>query len=151
MALLSGVNHIALLTADTDRFHDFYRDVFDAQVLLDIDAGPIRHSFVEVGPATVLHPFELRSSAPLTPAPPMFARGRLDHLGLAVADEESFELVRDRLVARGASDGVVTDFVAMVSTSFTDPDGLVSEVCLMRPGRAFADARDPEELALRDG
>ena len=148
MPLLSGVNHIALLTEDTDRFHDFYRDVFDAQVLLDLDVGPLRHSFVEVGPGTVLHPFELRGNGPLPPPPPMFARGRLDHLGLSVADEAAFDVVRSRLVARGASDGVVTDFVAMVSTAFTDPDGLVSEVCLLRPGRVMAEARDPEELAL---
>ena len=28
--LLSGINHVAVLTKDTDRFHAFYRDVFDA-------------------------------------------------------------------------------------------------------------------------
>ncbi|MCA1846467.1 MAG: VOC family protein [Actinobacteria bacterium] len=28
--LLDGFNHVAILTADTDRFVAFYRDVFDA-------------------------------------------------------------------------------------------------------------------------
>ena len=30
--LLSGVNHVAILTNDTDRLHEFYREVFDATV-----------------------------------------------------------------------------------------------------------------------
>ena len=30
--LLTGINHVAVLTKDTDRLHAFYRDVFDAPV-----------------------------------------------------------------------------------------------------------------------
>src|SRR5207249_3939946 len=37
--LLSGVNHVAVLTQDTDRFHAFYRDVFDATVFADQTIG----------------------------------------------------------------------------------------------------------------
>jgi len=33
--LLSGINHVAVLTQDTDRLHAFYRDVFDAEVFAD--------------------------------------------------------------------------------------------------------------------
>ena len=33
--LLDGVNHIALLTRDMDRFIRFYQEVFDAQVVHD--------------------------------------------------------------------------------------------------------------------
>lgn len=40
----------------------------------------------------------------------MFERGRIDHVGLAVADQDALVQVRDRLVELGASDGVVTDF-----------------------------------------
>ena len=32
--LLDGVNHVAVITSDTERFHAFYRDVFDAVVSL---------------------------------------------------------------------------------------------------------------------
>ncbi|MFI5266989.1 MAG: VOC family protein, partial [Chloroflexota bacterium] len=35
MSLLNGVNHIALLTADMDRFIRFYQEAFDAKVLHD--------------------------------------------------------------------------------------------------------------------
>lgn len=30
--LLNGFNHVAILTADTDRFVAFYREVFEAEV-----------------------------------------------------------------------------------------------------------------------
>ena len=33
--LLDGVNHIALLTTDMDRFIRFYQEVFDARVVHD--------------------------------------------------------------------------------------------------------------------
>ena len=29
--LLTGINHVAVLTSDTDRLHAFYREVFDAR------------------------------------------------------------------------------------------------------------------------
>jgi len=29
--LLNGINHVAILTNDTDRLHAFYREVFDAR------------------------------------------------------------------------------------------------------------------------
>jgi len=37
--LLDGVNHVAILTADTDRLHAFYRDVFEASVSRDAMEG----------------------------------------------------------------------------------------------------------------
>ena len=58
----------------------------------------------------------------------MFGRGRLDHFALQAPDAETFESLRERLVARGLSDGLVTDFGVMKVLTFTDPDGLEVEV-----------------------
>ncbi len=33
--LLSGINHVATLTNDTDRLHAFYREVFEATIVTD--------------------------------------------------------------------------------------------------------------------
>lgn len=41
--------------------------------------------------------------------------------------------IRDRLVARDASDGFVTDFGHVLSVFFRDPDGLEAEVCVANP------------------
>jgi catechol 2,3-dioxygenase-like lactoylglutathione lyase family enzyme len=132
--LLEGVNHVAILTADSDRLHAFYREVFDATVSHDGPAGEgMRLSFVDVGPSTELNVFEIEGNDEATKATPMFARGRLDHMGLQAASVEAFDLIRDRLVARGASDGFVTDFGPVLSIFFRDPDGLEGEVCVANP------------------
>ena len=38
--LLDGINHVAVLTNDSERFHKFYREVFDAEVSLDREEFP---------------------------------------------------------------------------------------------------------------
>ena len=63
----------------------------------------------------------------------MFGRGRIDHLGLHAASLGAFGQIRDRLIARGASDRFVTDFGPVLSVFFRDPDGLEGEVCIQNP------------------
>ena len=63
----------------------------------------------------------------------MFGRGRIDHLGLQAASLRAFDQIRDRLIARGASDQFVTDFGPVLSVFFRDPDGLEGEVCIQNP------------------
>ena len=134
--LLDGVNHVAVLTKDTDRLHAFYRDVFDATVSHDQrPEDGMRLSFVDVGPHTELNVFELTGNAEAERQTPMFGRGRLDHMGLQAASLEAFSEIRDRLVQRGCTDGFVTDFGPILSLFFTDPDGLEGEVCVENPDR----------------
>jgi catechol 2,3-dioxygenase-like lactoylglutathione lyase family enzyme len=77
--------------------------------------------------------FEIDGNDEASRQTPMFGRGRIDHLALQAGSIESFETVRDRLVARGASDGFVTDFGPILSLFFRDPDGLECEVCVPNP------------------
>ena len=132
--LTVGLDHLALLTSDTDRLQAFYRDVFEAEVVRDDrlpDGG--RLSFVKIGEVTELNVFELPGNQESAPGRPMFARGRLDHLGLRAAGPDSFREIRRRLVDKGASDGFVTDFGPVLSVFFVDPDGLEAEVCVENP------------------
>jgi catechol 2,3-dioxygenase-like lactoylglutathione lyase family enzyme len=132
--LLDGVNHVAILTSDMDRLHAFYREVFDATVSRDSTVGQgMRLSFVDVGPHTELNVFEVEGNTEAARQQPMFGRGRIDHLGLQAASKEAFDVIRQRLVARGASDGFVTDFGPVLSVFFRDPDGLEGEVCVANP------------------
>ena len=141
--LLRGVNHVALVTADTDRLHAFYREVFDASVFADQRHEGVRVSFVDVGPFTRLNVFELPDRRVPGHRAPMFGRGPLDHLGLEAASPAAFDEVRRRLIDRRATDGFVTDFGTDLSFFFTDPDGLECEVLLHRPGATAADLRPP--------
>ena len=63
----------------------------------------------------------------------MFGRGRLDHLALEATSIEAFDEIRERLLAREATDGFVTDFGHILSLFFRDPDGLEAEVCVQNP------------------
>jgi catechol 2,3-dioxygenase-like lactoylglutathione lyase family enzyme len=134
MPITTGINHVAFLTDDVDALIDFYTSVFDAEVLADLQEGPLRHAMVDIGGHAALHAFQRPDSAGPTSFGPVFERGHLDHIALDVADEEAFELVRRRLVDRAATDGTVTDFGRVRSVSFVDPDGWEGEVALWQDG-----------------
>ena len=132
--LLNGVNHVAILTADTERFVSFYRDVFEAVVEGEQAMGEEGTlTFVSIGERAEINLFEVRGNAEAARQTPMFGRGRIDHLGLQAASFEAFEEIRRRLIARGAADEFVTDFGPVLSVFFRDPDGLEGEVCVANP------------------
>src|SRR5215216_2121304 len=96
---------MTFLTRDMDRLLAFYERIFDAPATFDrVERGPprLRHAFVEIGPHTVLHPFEVED-VDVPDRQPIFARGRLDHFALNAASEEAFREIRRRLIAEGAS------------------------------------------------
>lgn len=132
--LLDGINHVALLTNDTDRLARFYQDVFDARVGARMqEAEGAVLTFLHIGPSTELNVFEVEGNAEAQRQTPMFGRGRIDHLGLQASSLQAFETIRDRLIERGCTDGFVTDFGPILSLFFRDPDGLEAEVCVANP------------------
>ena len=138
--LLKGLNHVATLTNDSDRLHEFYRGVFDAEVLRDGPEGPpgeaptgLRLSIIQIGPWAELNVFQIEGNTEADHQTPMFGRGRIDHLALQAESLDSFEEIRRRLMDRGAADDFVTDFGPMLSLFFRDPDGLECEVCVENP------------------
>jgi catechol 2,3-dioxygenase-like lactoylglutathione lyase family enzyme len=124
-AVLSGVNHITILTSDLDRLALFYEEVFGAKKVIELPIpepeGPGRHALIAIGAGACLHAFEF-ARVPTPTAGPMFARGRIDHFALGAADAETFERLRTELLARGRTDGMVTDFGVMRVLTFNDPD-----------------------------
>lgn len=131
--LVNGINHIALISKDVDRLRTFYTEVFDA------DAGPTTPhgkgggetmTVIRIGPHTELNVFTIEGNREPDRQTPMWGRGRLDHFGLQAASEESFEMIRQRLIERGASDGHVNDFGGVRSIFFRDTDGLEGEVLI---------------------
>ena len=131
--LLSGINHVAVLTGDTGRFLEFYEGVFDATHDVIQEQDGFRLTVVWIGPSAELNVFEVAGNAEHERQVPMFGRGRLDHLALEAPDVSAFDEIRTRLMARGASDGFVTDFGHILSVFFRDPDGLEAEVCVRNP------------------
>jgi catechol 2,3-dioxygenase-like lactoylglutathione lyase family enzyme len=135
--LLKGLNHVAVITNDASRLNEFYRDVFDAEVLRDGaeppgSQGP-RLSIIKIGDWAELNVFQIEGNTEADRQVPMFGRGRLDHLALQAASLQDFETIRERLIALGAADDFVTDFGPMFSLFFRDPDSLECEVCVENP------------------
>lgn len=148
--LLDGFNHVAILTSDTERFVNFYREIFDASVDGAQDmGGQGTLTFVRIGEDSEINLFEVNGNTESQRQTPMFARGRLDHLGLQAASLEAFEEIRRRLIERGAADEFVTDFGPVLSMFFTDPDGLEGEVCVANPDRRSGVMNPPGTPASR--
>jgi catechol 2,3-dioxygenase-like lactoylglutathione lyase family enzyme len=140
--LTDGLDHVATITNDADRLKAFYTDVFGARVEHDgpeFPGGP-RMVIINIGPATELNVFEIEENTEADRQTPMFGRGRLDHIGLHAASLDSFGLIRERLIAAGASDGTVTEFGRKLSIFFRDPDQMECEVLVSNPDV------DPENL-----
>ena len=132
--LLDGFNHVAVVTGDTDRFVAFYTEVFGAELLArPVDNEEMRLTLLKIGPRSELNVFEQRGSTEHERQTPMFGRGRLDHIGLQAATMEAFDTIRDDLMARGCTDGFVTDFGPFFSLFFIDPEGLECEVLIENP------------------
>ncbi len=132
--LLDGINHVAVLTGDTERLSRFYTDVFDAPPARTIEQQPgFRLSLIDIGDGRELNVFEIEDNVEVDRQTPMFGRGRLDHVGLQAASLDAFEEIRRRLMACGAADDFVTDFGPYFSVFFVDPDGLEGEVLVANP------------------
>ena len=132
--LLDGVNHIAWISRDVDRLGRFYQRVFDAVVGPTRPHGPGETmTVIDIGPATQLNVFVIDGNTEADRQTPMWGRGRIDHVGLAAASPEAFEVIRGRLIDTGTSDGTVSDFGGALSIFFRDPDGLEGEVLLPKP------------------
>jgi catechol 2,3-dioxygenase-like lactoylglutathione lyase family enzyme len=133
MTLLNGIQHLTFVTSDMDRPISFYERLFGARVTVDLEEEGLRHALIEVGPHTVLHPFQVPGVEP-PGRQPFFKRGRLDHFALGAASEGAFRELRRRIVAEGASDSVVTDMGSLLLFSFLDPDEGRHEVVWRKPG-----------------
>lgn len=148
--LLDGVNHVAVLTRDTERLSRFYTQIFDAPPARTIEQQPgFKLSLIDIGAGRELNVFEIDGNAEVDRQTPMFGRGRLDHVGLQAASIEAFEDIRRRLMACGAADDFVTDFGPVFSLFFTDPDGLEGEVLVANPDAAPGVSHPPGTRAER--
>jgi catechol 2,3-dioxygenase-like lactoylglutathione lyase family enzyme len=141
--LTDGIDHVATITADSDRLQHFYIDVFGATIERDgpeFPGGP-RMTIVNIGPATELNVFEIEDNTEAERQTPMFGRGRMDHIGLHAASLDAFTEIRRRLMAEGATDGVVTEFGRKLSIFFRDPDRMECEVLVANPDADDEDLR----------
>jgi catechol 2,3-dioxygenase-like lactoylglutathione lyase family enzyme len=127
----NGFNHVATMTPNLERYLEFYGAVFGAEVvsIMEAEGDHPRMAIVDMGGEGALNVFEVPADSIVGDRTRMGGRGPIDHFALAVESEEKLLEIRDRLVARGASPGEVTQFgPALLSVFFRDPDGAELEV-----------------------
>jgi len=140
--LVAGVDHVAVVVRDLDRWIEFWTGVFGTS-FEEIPDERGRHGFLSLSAdgTSILHALEAPAEVSGEfPSGGMFRRGRLDHLGVGVLDESALLTVRDRLVARGASDGSLRLFGGRHYSLFAvDPEGMEFEVGCIRTGDVVGD------------
>lgn len=132
MPITTGVNHVATLTTDLDRFAAWYLEVFDAPTVFEMAAegDHPRMKIIDLGGGAALNVFEVDEASLIGDRRRIGGRGAIDHFGLAVADLASLEGVRDRLAAAGADIGEIQNLGGDTwSLFFRDVDGMELEVC----------------------
>ncbi len=130
---INGVGHIAVNTADLDRFRRFYQGVVGLRLVMAgrLPHPPLlRHCVLAVTDALVLHAFEVPGYDPVADGigTDIGRRGRIDHFAFQVGDRADLAVVASRLVAAGASDGEIRALGPVLSVYAQDPDGLAFEV-----------------------
>ena len=154
---MTAIGHIALNTADLDRFRRFYEGILGIPlgVVMRMGFPPyLRHATFHVSPGLVLHVFEVPGYDPEAQGygTGNGERGRIDHFAFLVPDAAALAEVADRLRAAGASDGHVQCLGPILSVYATDPDGLPFEVTcgnLAFPAEG-SDEEVVEEVVLPD-
>jgi catechol 2,3-dioxygenase-like lactoylglutathione lyase family enzyme len=149
--LLKGLNHVAIITNDTDRLVNFYREVFEAEVLdgAGVNDDGFRLTIIMISEWAELNVFQVDGNTEADRQTPMFGRGRLDHIAVQAASLDAFDTIRGRLMERGAADDFVTDFGPLLSLFFRDPDGLECEVCVENPDAQSGIHNPPGTRAVR--
>lgn len=137
MALKFGMHHITAIGADIGRTHHFFGELLGiprVKQTINFDDPDSAHWYwgVENGrPGTLVTYFERDPQK--NPRARMGA-GQTHHFALAVADDESQQMWREKLIRAGLSVTPVLDRVYFKSIYTRDPDGHIIELATLGPG-----------------
>jgi catechol 2,3-dioxygenase-like lactoylglutathione lyase family enzyme len=133
----SGINHLALITADMDATVRFYHGVLGARLAATVGTPGFRHYFFEFGPHCTVAFFEY---ADVTIEPfakpagvPDQRATQFDHLALNLPDENALHDLRRRLAEADCEATDIIEHRSVHSVYFTDPNGIALEAsCWVR-------------------
>ncbi len=130
--MITGINHIATLTSDMDLTVGFYRTVFDATVVHEVEPSDDHPwmKIVDLGGGSFLNVFEVPADAIVGERTRIGARGAIDHFGIGVDSLASIQALQPKLAPAGALEvGDIQQLGGEWSLFFRDPDGMDLEIC----------------------
>jgi glyoxylase I family protein len=120
-----ALTHVAVTVTDLDRSVAWYRQLFDADPVLDEDTGPFHHTVFLVGSTL----FGVHAFPEGIPAEPFDERrAGLDHIAFGVADRTELEKWAGRLDELGIARSEIKDAHYGSGLSFRDPDNIALEL-----------------------
>jgi glyoxalase family protein len=150
MALSRGMHHITAISSDIERTDAFFGGLLGlrrVKMTSNFDDPTSAHWYWGVGdgrPGTLITYF---ARDPAREPRSRMGAGQTHHFALAVADEETQEAWRERLVHAGLGVTPVLDRVYFKSIYTSDPDGHIVELATVGPGFTVDEA--PADLGRR--
>ena len=144
-----GVSHVAVVTADLDRFRAFYEDTIGLATTVVFGAGQGHAGQAVIAAGNVmLHVFEVPGfdPAPHGFGPAMFERGRLDHIGFSRRRRGGPGCAARPPARSGRVEREHPPPRPMLSVRFHDPDGLEGEINCLDPSYDPTTLRDEDEI-----
>ena len=133
----TGINHLAMATADMDATIRFWRDLLGLRLVAGLGRPGYRHYFLEISPTDMLAFFEWPAVEPIEPKDhgvPVKGPFAFDHLSIGVRDRNDLWDVKDRLEAAGFWVSEVIDHGFIFSVYSFDPNNIAIEFSCPVPG-----------------
>jgi catechol 2,3-dioxygenase-like lactoylglutathione lyase family enzyme len=145
----TGVNHLALVTADMDGTVRFWHGVLGAELVGTLASAEFRHYFFRVGLSSAVAFFEYAGAdVPRVDKVAGVFDARtphFDHVSLNVPDDDALLAMQARLRDAGYEVTDVVDHLVLHSIYFNDPNGIALEAScwLIDPTTAPVDYAGP--------
>ena len=133
----TGINHLAMATADMDATIRFWRDLLGLRLVAGLGRPGYRHYFLEISPTDMLAFFEWPAVETIEPKDhgvPVKGPFAFDHVSIGVRDRNDLWDVKDRLEAAGFWVSEVIDHGFIFSVYSFDPNNIAIEFSCPVPG-----------------
>ncbi len=130
MVAYTGINHLAMATADMDKTIRFWRDLLGMRLVAGLGRPGYRHYFLEISPADLIAFFEwpeVEAVAEKDHGAPVKGPLAFDHVSFGVAGEEDLWELKARLEGADIWVSEVVDHGFIHSVYAFDPNGIAIE------------------------
>ncbi len=130
MARYTGINHLAMVTADMDATIRFWRDLLGMRLVAGLGNRKYRHYFFEISEQDMIAFFEwpdVEAVSEKDHGVPVAGPFAFDHVSVGVAADEDLWEVRSKLTAAGFWVSEVIDHGFIYSIYAFDPNNIPIE------------------------